>query len=192
MVAPAFIKEVWDLMGPKLRAWSLRVVTFAAVIILVMFAYLAWSTGEVYRRFGVLPTKEDMQEQTAEITGSMATKDDLSEVAAALYNYQDSLGRLRTHLDTTLIAPGLMAIVDLQRRMGRLESGQVETRLAIEEQRRQGQQGTEALLSTMNSMSSAEERAKKETERKEREQRERDRALMEAIAKKLKINTQEF
>lgn len=192
MVTPAFLSEVWALMGPKLRRWALRILAAAAVIIIVMFAYLAYSTGEVYRRFGVLPTKQDLEDQTSSIKGSMATKEDLAEVSAALYNYQDSLGRLRAHLDTTLISPGLMAIVDLQRRMGRLESGQVETRLAIEEQKRMGQQGTVQLIAQMNRMSSAEERAKAIAEEAEKEQRERDRALMEAIAKKLKINTQQF
>ena len=192
MVTPAFLSEVWALMGPRLKAWTLRIVGIAAVILIVLFGYLFWSTGEVYRRFGVLPTKEDMRDQTVEIIGRMATKDDLSEVSAALTMYQDSLGRLRSHLDTTLIAPGLLAIVDLQRRMSRLESGQVETRLAIEEQKRQGQQGTVQLLAQMNRQASAEERAKSDAERRDREQRERDRALMEAIAKKLKIDTKQF
>ena len=189
---PTFLKEVWDLMGPKVRRFVLSVVGFALVCILVMFAFLYWYTGEMHSRFGFLPTTKDLNEQTDKITGAMATKDEVAEIGHALYAYQDSLGRLRKAVDSTLIAPGLVAIVDLQRRMAKLERGQVETKLAIEDQKRQGQQSTVELIYQMNRNSSAEARAKEQEARADKEQRERDRALMEAIAKKLKIETKNF
>ena len=189
---PTFLKEVWDLMGPKVRRFVLGVVGFALVCILVMFAFLYWYTGEMHSRFGFLPTTKDLNEQTDKITGAMATKDEVAEIGHALYAYQDSLGRLRKAVDSTLIAPGLVAIVDLQRRMAKLERGQVETKLAIEDQKRQGQQSTVELIYQMNRNSSAEARAKEQEARADKEQRERDRALMEAIAKKLKIETKNF
>jgi hypothetical protein len=189
---PTFLKEVWDLMGPKVRRFVLGVVGFALVCILVMFAFLYWYTGEMHNRFGFLPTTKDLNEQTDKITGAMATKDEVAEIGHALYAYQDSLGRLRKAVDSTLIAPGLVAIVDLQRRMAKLERGQVETKLAIEDQKRQGQQSTVELIYQMNRNSSAEARAKEQEARADKEQRERDRELMEAIAKKLKIETKNF
>ena len=189
---PTFLKEVWDLMGPKVRRFVLGVVGFALVCILVMFAFLYWYTGEMHSRFGFLPTTKDLNEQTDKITGAMATKEEVAEIGHALYAYQDSLGRLRKAVDSTLIAPGLVAIVDLQRRMAKLERGQVETKLAIEDQKRQGQQSTVELIYQMNRNSSAEARAKEQEARADKEQRERDRALMEAIAKKLKIETKNF
>jgi|GEM_PF-4381204 len=117
---------------------------------------------------------------------------DIGLLATSQTLYMDSLKRLRMHIDTTLIAPGLMAIVDLQRRMARQESRQVETRLAVEETKRQGAQGTNILIAQMNRQASVEERAKASQEQRDEQQRERDRALMEAIAKKLKINTANF
>lgn len=179
-------------MGPKLRKALLAIFSVAGVLVLLLFAFLFWYTGEMHNRFGVLPTTKDLKEQTDNIAENMATKEELATLGDALYVYQDSLLRLRSHLDTTLIGPGLMAIVDLQRRMAKLESGQVETRVAIEEQKRQGQLSAEQLLDQMNRNSSAEARAKENQARSDREQREKDRRLMEAIAKKLKINTQEF
>ena len=192
MSITALIAELWQMMQPAMRRWLLRVVGIAAILILVLFAYLAWHTGEIYKHYGILPTKADMSEQTDAITSAMATKDDVRQVSYELRLYQDSIARLRTHIDTTLVAPGLMAVVDLQRRMARIETGQVQTRLAIEEQRRQGEQGNAALIDQMVSMSSAERRAKEEKERQEAAQRQRDRELMEAIARKLKINLREF
>jgi hypothetical protein len=146
----------------------------------------------MYRRFGVLPTKDELQERTEQITDDMATKADVQEVSYALQNYQDSLARLYTHLDTGLIVPGLSAVIDLQKRMAQLERTGVETRIAVEEQKRQGVQNTDALLEQMNYQSSAEERAKEREQEREREQREADRRLMEAIAKKLRIDTKTF
>ena len=188
----ALLQEVWALLGPKLRKTLLAILSASGVIVLVMFAWLFYSTGEMYRRFGVLPTKDEMVEQTERITDDMATKRDVQEVSYALENYQDSLGRLRTHFDTALIVPGLSAIVDLQKRMAQLERTGVETRIAVEEQKRQGAQNTEALIDQMNMQSSAEERAKEREQEREREQREADRRLMEAIAKKLRIDTKTF
>ncbi len=188
----ALLQEVWALLGPKLRKTLVAILSAAGVIILVMFAWLFYSTGEIHRRFGILPTTKDIEEQTEAITENMATKDDVQEVSYALQNYQDSLGRLRTHFDTALIVPGLNAIVDLQKRMMQLERSGVETRIAVEEQKRQGAQNTEALIDQMNAQSSAEERAKERQERRDREQREADRKLMEAIAKKLRIDTKTF
>jgi len=114
---------------------------------------------------------------------------DIGILATSQTLYMDSLKRLRLHIDTSLIAPGLMAIVDLQRRMARQESRQVETRLAVEETKRQGAEGTELLLWQMNSQASEEARSKEKAKMQDEEQRRKDRALMEAIAKKLKINT---
>jgi Na+-transporting methylmalonyl-CoA/oxaloacetate decarboxylase gamma subunit len=182
-----FLREAWGYMPPRIRRGVLGMLFVAGVLVIVMFAYLAYSTGEIHRRFGVLPTVQDMNEQTEAITADMATKDDVNAVALGLSVYRDSLSRLRSHLDTTLIAPGLMAIVDLQQRMARVERGGVETRLAIEEQKRAGQQSTVQLIAQMSRQSSAESRAMERQQRKEQEERERDRALMQAIAKKLKI-----
>ena len=192
MSITALIAELWQMMQPAMRRWLLRVVGIALILILVLFAYLAWHTGEIYNHYGILPTKADISRQTDVITSAMATKDDVAIVSHELRLYQDSIARLRSHIDTTLVSPGLMAVVDLQRRMARIETGQVQTRLAIEEQRRQGEQGNAALIDQMVSMSSAERRAKEERERQEAAQRQRDRMLMEAIARKLKIDLREF
>lgn len=179
-------------MGPKLRRAVLGILSASGVIVLVMFAWLFYSTGEMHRRFGILPTTKDLKDQTDNIADNMATKEELATLVDALYVYQDSLLRLRSHLDTTLIGPGLMAIVDLQRRMAKLESGQVETRVAIEEQKRQGQQSADQLLDQMNRNSSSEARDKARREEQDRRQREADRELMEAIAKKLRIDVKKF
>lgn len=188
MNLPTLVSELWALMGPKMRRGLLTVVGISLVIILVMFAYLAYSTGEVYRRTGFLPTRADLDEQTTEVVGEVNELGlQIAAVALALDQYKDSLAGQRTHLDTTLIAPGLLAVVDLQRRMAKLESGQVATRIAIEEQKQQGHQSTVALIAQMNRQSSSEARAKEQQQRREQEERERDRALMQAIAKKLKI-----
>ena len=189
---PTFLKEVWDLMGPKVRRFVLGVVGFALVCILVMFAFLYWYTGEMHSRFGFLPTTKDLNAQTDKITGAMATKDEVAEIGHALYAYQDSLGRLRKAVDSTLIAPGLVAIVDLQRRMAKLERGQVETKLAIEDQKRQGQQSTEELISQMNQNSSQEERGKLDRKRKDQEREARQTAMLEALLRKNKINPEIF
>jgi hypothetical protein len=186
------IKEVWDLMGPKLRRVVVVAVILAFSLFVVTVTLLAWSAGIIQERLGLMPTASQFEERTGEITDNMATKQDVAEVASALYNYQDSLGRLRAHLDTTLISPGLMAIVDLQRRMGRFESGQVETRLAIEEQKRASQQGTVQLIAQMNRMSSSEERDKMDKERQDNEREARQTAMLEALLRKNKINPEIF
>ena len=186
------IADLWRMMGPRARKVTVGIVSTSVVVLIVMFAYLAYSTGEVYRRTGLLPTQEYMNEKTEEITSTMATQEDVERVAVGLSMYRDSLQRLRKHLDTTLVDPGLRAVVDLQKRMARMESSNVATRIAIEESRQQGQRSTEELIAQMNRQSSADAREKAERERNEREQRERDRALMEAIAKKLKIDTKTF
>lgn len=188
----SLLKEVWLLMGPKLRKALLGILSASGVIVLVMFAWLFYSTGEMHRRFGILPTKDELQERTDEITNDMATKGDVQEVSYALSNYQDSLARLRAHVDTGLIVPGLNAIVDLQKRMAQFERTGVETRIAIEEQKRQGTQNTETLIEQMNAQSNAEDRDKERREEQERRQREADRELMEAIAKKLRIDVKKF
>ncbi len=189
----ALLSEVWALLSPKVRRGLLTVIGTALVIILVMFAYLAYSTGEVYRRTGYLPTREDLNEQTDTVVGSVKdVSEQVQDVAVALSVYKDSLAHLRSHVDTTLIAPGLMAIVDLQRRMDRVERGGVETRLAIIEAQNKGAQSNAQLIAQMSRQSSAEARAKEREQQREQEQREKDRALMEAIAKKLKIDTKEF
>ena len=138
MELASLLKEVWLLMGPKLRKALLGILSASGVIVLVMFAWLFYSTGEMHRRFGILPTKDELQERTDEITNDMATKGDVQEVSYALSNYQDSIARLRAHVDTGLIVPGLNAIVDLQKRMAQFERTGVETRIAIEEQKRMG------------------------------------------------------
>jgi len=103
-------------------------------------------------------------------------------VALELRAYKDSLAHLRSHLDTTLIAPGLMAVVDLQKRMAKIESGQVATRIAILEQQQQGAQSTAQLIAQMNRQASAEDR-RKERERMQDEarQRERDELLLQVV-----------
>lgn len=189
---PTFLKEVWDLMGPKVRRFVLGVVGFALVCVIVMFAFLYWYTGEMHSRFGFLPTTKDLNAQTDKITGAMATKDEVAAIGQALYAYQDSLGRLRKAVDSTLIAPGLVAIVDLQRRMAKLERGQVETKLAIEDQKRQGQQSTVELIYQMNRNSSQEERGKLDRERKDQEREARQTAMLEALLRKNKINPEIF
>ena len=179
-------------MGSGLRKWALTVLGIAAVCILVLFFWMFITTGEMYRRFGVLPTTTEFVEATEEIKDSMATTSDVREVASALSVYQDSLGRLRTHFDTTLITPGITAIIDLQTRMRMLERGQVETRLAVEEQKQQGSQNTEALIHQMSSQSNAEEREREWREAEEKERIRRDRELLEAIAKKVKVDVKNF
>jgi Na+-transporting methylmalonyl-CoA/oxaloacetate decarboxylase gamma subunit len=182
-----FLAETWGYLPPRIRRGVLGMLFVAGVLLILMFGYLAYSTGEIHRRFGVLPTVQDMEAQTEAITGNMATKDEVLAVGLELSLYRDSLSRLRGHIDTTLIAPGLMAIVDLQQRMARVERGGVETRLAIEESKRQGQQSTVQLIAQMSRQSSSESRALERQQRKEQEERELDRAAMRAIMKKLKI-----
>jgi GTPase involved in cell partitioning and DNA repair len=182
-----FLAETWGYLPPRIRRGVLGMLFVAGVLLILMFGYLAYSTGEIHRRFGVLPTVQDMQEQTEAITSDMATKSDVDAIRMELSMYQDSLARLRVHLDSTLLAPGLMAVVDLQTRMARVERGGVETRLAIEEQKRAGQQSTVQLMAQMSRQSSSESRAMERQQRKEQEERELDRAAMRAIMKKLKI-----
>lgn len=182
-----FLAETWGYLPSRIRRGVLGMLFVSGVLLILMFGYLAYSTGEIHRRFGVLPTVQDMEAQTQAITSDMATKGDVSAIRIELSMYQDSIARLRSHIDTTLVAPGLMAIVDLQQRMARVERGGVETRLAIEESKRQGQQSTVQLIAQMSRQSSAESRAMERQQRKEQEERELDRAAMRAIMKKLKI-----
>lgn len=186
----ALLSDVWALLSPKVRRGLLTVVGVAGVLTLVMFAYLAYSTGEVYRRTGYLPTRADLNEQTDTVVDEVnGVAQQVQAVALELRAYKDSLAHLRSHLDTTLIAPGLMAVVDLQKRMAKIESGQVATRIAILEQQQQGAQSTAQLIAQMNRQASAEDR-RKERERMQDEarQRERDELLLQ-VAKKLKITT---
>ena len=186
----ALLSDVWALLSPKVRRGLLTVIGVAGVLILVMFAYLAYSTGEVYRRTGYLPTRADLNEQTDTVVDEVnGVAQQVQAVALELRAYKDSLAHLRSHLDTTLIAPGLMAVVDLQRRMDRVERGGVETRLAIIEAQNRGAQSTAQLIAQMNRQASAEDR-RKERERMQDEarQRERDELLLQ-VAKKLKITT---
>ena len=186
----ALLSDVWALLSPKVRRGLLTVIGVAGVLILVMFAYLAYSTGEVYRRTGYLPTRADLNEQTDTVVDEVnGVAQQVQAVALELRAYKDSLAHLRSHLDTTLIAPGLMAVVDLQRRMDRVERGGVETRLAIIEAQNRGAQSTAQLIAQMNRQADAEYR-RKERERMQDEarQRERDELLLQ-VAKKLKITT---
>ena len=186
----ALLSDVWALLSPKVRRGLLTVVSVAGVLILVMFAYLAYSTGEVYRRTGYLPTRADLNEQTDTVVDEVnGVAQQVQAVALELRAYKDSLAHLRSHLDTTLIAPGLMAVVDLQKRMAKIESGQVATRIAILEQQQQGAQSTAQLIAQMNRHADAEYRRKeRERQADEARQRERDELLLQ-VAKKLKITT---
>ena len=186
----ALLSDVWALLSPKVRRGLLTVIGVAGVLILVMFAYLAYSTGEVYRRTGYLPTRADLNEQTDTVVDEVnGVAQQVQAVALELRAYKDSLAHLRSHLDTTLIAPGLMAVVDLQRRMDRVERGGVETRLAIIEAQNRGAQSTAQLIAQMNRQADAEYRRKeRERQADEARQRERDELLLQ-VAKKLKITT---
>ena len=186
------LAEIWAVMGPKVRSWLLTVLGVFVVCALLMLTWFYITSGLMYKQLGLLPTKEEFTEQTESIKDAMATTSDVQEVAGALYAYQDSLGRLRTHFDTTLITPGITAIIDLQKRMRMLERGQVETRLAVEEQKQQGSQNTDALIHQMSMQSNAEEREREWREAQEKERVRRDRVLLEAIAKKVKVNVKEF
>jgi len=106
--------------------------------------------------------------------------------------YRDSLSDERAWYDSTYLRPSLAALADLQRRTGRLEARLVMTNLAIEESRRDGAQTSEQLIRSIARQSSAESRAKEQEKQRDQEQRDKDRALMLAIAKKLKIETKEF
>jgi len=130
-------------------------------------------------------TSVEMSERFDSLEGSLAAfafRDSMYRDSLRLERAQyDSLGRIV-----------ILALSDVQVRVGRLESGQVETRLAVEESKRQAGQTSEQLIRSIARQSSAEARAKEQQERREREERERDRALMLSIAKKLKIDTKEF
>lgn len=130
-------------------------------------------------------TSGEMAEQFDELHGNLAAfayRDSLYRDSLRIERAQyDSLGRIV-----------ILALSDVQVRVGRLESGQVETRLAVEESKRQAGQTSEQLIRSIARQSSAEARAKEQQERRDKEERERDRALMLAIAKKLKIETKEF
>ena len=192
MTLIGLVSDLWALMGSSLRRWTVAVLGVALVALLLLFGWLFYSTGEMYRQFGILPTKGELIEQTESIREDMATGSEVENIGTGLRAYQDSLGRLRTHFDTALITPGLNAIIDLQKRMAQLERGQVETKLAIEEQKQQGQLSTDALIDQMNEQSNAEERAKERERDAKEEQDRQDRELMQAIAKKLKIETKRF
>lgn len=172
--------------GEILPAWSFRAWTeirkaavYAVIIGGAVVTVLKWYV-ETFP-----PQKTATKEEIEEMIGTV--NDRIDFLAAENVQYRDSMARLRVAVDTQFVRPMLIAQTDLQVRMARVERGGVETRLAVEQSKRQGEQSTLEMIAQMNRQSSSEERAKAQAEARERREKERDRALMEAIAKKLKI-----
>lgn len=105
--------------------------------------------------------------------------------------YRDSLRIERARYDSVMRI-GLVALADVQSRIGNVERKLVMTNLELAANRLTANRTSDELIRTIQQQSSQTERNKTIKEQMEREQREKDRALMEAIAKKLKINTQQF
>lgn len=105
--------------------------------------------------------------------------------------YRDSLRIERARYDSVMRI-GLIALADVQSRIGNVERKLVMTNLELAANRITANKTSGDLIRTIQQQSNQAERDKMIKEQQDRDQRERDRALMEAIAKKLKINTETF
>lgn len=168
-------EDVLPLPSWAKRAWMevRRAVLYAVIIGGSVISVLKW-WKETYP-----PTEPVTEVQMTERFDALERK--IEAVDTRLTMYQDSLGKLYTHIDTSLITPGLNAMVDLQKRTGRMERGQVETRLSVEQHARQGQQSTADLIAQMNLMSSAEQREKSRKEKEENSRLDRLEMMIEEI-----------
>jgi len=171
------------------RAWQeiRRAALYATIIGGALVGVLKWYVETFPPQQAV--TTEEMDARFTEL------HDQNTILQGTLTAYQDSLARLRTAVDSTFVRPMLVAMTDVQRRVGRLESGGVETRTAVEQTRRAAQSATIELIAQMNRQSSEEERSKADAENLLREVLQELKSVRsdnEHIKKKLKIDTKTF
>jgi hypothetical protein len=122
-------------------------------------------------------------------------RDEVKAYRAENLAFKDSLARLRIAVDTTFVRPMLMAQARNEQRFDRLESGGVRTRLEVLETKRQvtrGTQSTVELLADLNRNADAEAREDQLSEREKARRFDRMERILEALAKKGKVDTKEF
>lgn len=130
-------------------AWlQLRSALFIGTVIVGMLLSGAKAYREVFPQQEPATAAElhqanaDMQQQFRAIADSV--------VRGALSAYNDSLNMVRVQLEDSVARPVYKAILDLDRRLSRLERGQAQTGVAIEEQKEASKAAMATLMKQLN------------------------------------------
>jgi len=129
------------------------------------------------------PTKGVTKEDVAEMIKPLQTSIDLYRAENLIF--RDSLQRLRLAVDTQFVRPMLLAQAEDSRRLSRLESGGVLTRLEVQETKKE-------LMESLNMQTDMWKQDEQHSEQKDARQLEKIWRILEALAKKNKVDTREF
>ena len=136
------------------------------------------------------PTKGVTKEDVAAMIKPLQTSIDLYRAENLIF--RDSLQRLRLAVDTQFVRPMLLAQAEDSRRLSRLESGGVLTRLEVQETKQEVKQSTAELMESLNMQTDMWKQDEQHSEQKDARQLEKIWRILEALAKKNKVDTREF
>ena len=143
-----WIAENWPKVPKVLRSILPVITTAGALGVGFGVGLLAWKSGYIEERLGLMATSKDVEQQTAVITDRV---DDTNErtnaiVHAALQQYTDSLTLVRGDVEKTMARPILENIITLKGQVQALMKAQKLTTDALEDQRSTAEATTRELL----------------------------------------------
>jgi Zn-dependent oligopeptidase len=143
-----WLAETWPHIPKVLRSLLLLIIASGAIGVGIGVGVLAWKSGYVESRLGVLATSQDVQDQTDVITDKV---DDTNErmksiVHSSLQQYTDSLTLVRADVEEHMAKPILQNIITLKAQVAAIMKAQNITCDAIEQQRRTNEETTRELL----------------------------------------------
>ncbi|MBL8000409.1 MAG: hypothetical protein JNL05_00490 [Flavobacteriales bacterium] len=128
--AIAALISLWQSAPRDLRRALLYVAVAAAVPAGCVIAVQFWASGYIQERLDLVGTKADMTAQIDDLKAETAQHTALV-VNTALANYTDSLKAVRSAAEDTILRPMLQTLVDLNRRVARVERMQGLTNASI-------------------------------------------------------------
>ncbi len=127
MISRAAITRIWNALPREVRVALLLGLVAAMIAAGIVVAWLAWDSGYVRDRLGIVATTEDLQQQTDHVASAASESVD-SAVGRSLRAYDEEL---RAYLDAerrqaidTILTPMLYALAELDKRQRQMLSAQ--------------------------------------------------------------------
>lgn len=148
-----WIAANWPKVPRTLRVIVLFILGSGALGVGLGVGFLAWKSGYIEERLGMVATSKDLEQQTAAITGHVDDTDQRVRtiVNASLQQYTDSLAMVRTDVEETMAKPILQNIIALKAQVRVLMQAQDITNNALEDQRNTAEATTRELLRRIES-----------------------------------------